>query len=160
VEAIAFAAAGFLFGKEVHRERAEKAEERADDAEMRARKSGEGGSTMSANGNALATLIRTKANGIDEKLVELDPQNLIRLIKAEFNELAALANGLFPEIEDNAEEQISLINENKTLKDRIAALEELLGMKDDDDIERELAKAKAKSSVDEELQRLRDTVKL
>src|SRR2546425_13259833 len=30
VEAIAYAAAGFLFGREVHRQRAEKAEQRAD----------------------------------------------------------------------------------------------------------------------------------
>ena len=35
LEAIALAAAGFLFGREVHRERAEKAEDRADRNEQR-----------------------------------------------------------------------------------------------------------------------------
>jgi hypothetical protein len=34
IEAVAFAATGFLFGKEVHREQAKKAEERADEAQQ------------------------------------------------------------------------------------------------------------------------------
>jgi hypothetical protein len=36
VEAVAFAAVGWLFGREVHRERAESAEQRADNAEQKA----------------------------------------------------------------------------------------------------------------------------
>src|SRR6185369_4528360 len=50
VEAIAFAAAGFMFGKEVHRQRADKAEKRAEKNEEGA-----------AKGKALADLVKAKA---------------------------------------------------------------------------------------------------
>lgn len=50
VEAIAFAATGYLFGKEVNRQRAEKAEQRAEESEV-----------AGANGRALATLVKVKA---------------------------------------------------------------------------------------------------
>lgn len=96
VEAVAFAAAGFLFGREVNRQRADEAEERATDAETRAIKA----ETSQNNGGTLATLIRIKAEDVPFKVSQyksLDSEIISGLIKIEFDELLALANRLFPE---------------------------------------------------------------
>jgi hypothetical protein len=82
VEAIAFAAAGYLFGREVNRQRAERAEERAEEAEEDA-----------ANGRTLATVTKNKASLAARPggLEGSRPQG-----SADLRELAALAERLFP----------------------------------------------------------------
>ena len=82
VEAIAFAAAGYLFGKEVNRQRAEKAEERAEEAEGDA-----------TNGRALATVVKAKAARASRPsgLESTGPQGA-----ADIKELGAIAEQLFP----------------------------------------------------------------
>jgi len=82
VEAIAFAAAGYLFGKEVNRQRAEKAEERADAAEGDA-----------TSGRALATVVKAKAARASRPagLEGTRPQGT-----ADIQELGAIAERLFP----------------------------------------------------------------
>lgn len=57
VEAIAFAAAGFLFGREVQRGRAESAERRAENAETVARQNQD----EAAKGRSLATMVMATA---------------------------------------------------------------------------------------------------
>lgn len=58
IEAIAFAAAGYLFGKEVHREQADKAEDRAAKAE-----------TAASDGKTLAAAVLAKAGNPPSSLV-------------------------------------------------------------------------------------------
>ncbi len=55
-EAIAFAALGWVFGREVNRQRAEKAEENAEKAQTKAQ-------TEEAKGSALAGMVRGAAGG-------------------------------------------------------------------------------------------------
>ena len=83
VEAIAFTAAGYLFGKEVNRQRAEKAEERAEAAEEDA-----------TNGQALATVVKTKAARVSRSggLESSRSQGA-----ADIQELGAIAEELFPD---------------------------------------------------------------
>ncbi|MBI2387604.1 MAG: hypothetical protein HYV14_16580 [Elusimicrobia bacterium] len=64
VEAIAFAAAGFLFGREVHREQAAKAERRADTAEKSTKDALKTALDAEAKGKALARLAAAKAAGL------------------------------------------------------------------------------------------------
>lgn len=77
LEAIAFAAVGWLFGKEVHRERAEAAEQRAADAEGRADKASEDAATHSqaaaANGQRADTAER-RAGSLQEQTLTLGSQ--------------------------------------------------------------------------------------
>lgn len=82
VEAVAFAAAGYLFGKEVNRQRAESAEERADVNEEQAK-----------NGKALAVAIRT-----EKRAEESDTVLLARASQhgSSLDALVATANELFP----------------------------------------------------------------
>jgi hypothetical protein len=56
IEAIAFAAAGFLFGREVHRARADAAEERADKEESKK----ENAEKAAEKGKSLARLVKVK----------------------------------------------------------------------------------------------------
>lgn len=85
-EAIAFAAAGFFFGREVNRQRAERAEDRADKAQA-----------AEARGTSLAEAIRIKAQGHANKtqLYGLGA-NVVQATQADFSELVALADRLFP----------------------------------------------------------------
>jgi hypothetical protein len=62
IEAVAFAAAGFLFGREVHRERAEKAESRATDAEHRATDAKTQAAGAETKGRAVADFLEQKAS--------------------------------------------------------------------------------------------------
>src|ERR1051325_3701224 len=57
VEAIAFAAAGFLFGREVHRKRAEEAEKRADDNQQQADQAKTKATEAETKGRSLAQLV-------------------------------------------------------------------------------------------------------
>jgi hypothetical protein len=58
VEAIAFAGAGYLFGREVNKVRAEKAEEKADQKDKEATASAKDAAASDAKGQALAGAIR------------------------------------------------------------------------------------------------------
>jgi hypothetical protein len=90
VEAIAFAATGFMFGKEVHREQAEKAETRADDEKTRA-------DNADTRGRQLAEAIRTL--GHPDKLAALrtlGPERAHQITQTDLNLLMAKANQLFP----------------------------------------------------------------
>jgi hypothetical protein len=58
LEALAYAAAGFLFGREVNRQRAERAEENATKAQATAQESQAAAAIGMANGQALAAGIR------------------------------------------------------------------------------------------------------
>ena len=78
IEALLFASAGFIFGKEVHREQAEKAEERANRENKRAE-------NAVARGKVLASDISSFA-------IACGPQGDQRLTK-----LAEKANNYFPE---------------------------------------------------------------
>jgi hypothetical protein len=60
VEAIAYAAAGFLFGREVHRQRAEQAEERAEVAQKQATEATEKAVEETVKGQTLKQVINAK----------------------------------------------------------------------------------------------------
>jgi hypothetical protein len=88
VEAIAFAAAGFLFGREVNRQQAENSEINAQRA---------------ANGRALAEVIRTKRDsspggedGGGGGFGALGPEEAAQVWHRDIDELANLADRLFP----------------------------------------------------------------
>ena len=72
VEAVAFAAAGFLFGREVNRERAENAEKRAADAADKAAAESKKASEAETKGTYLATLIRSKSDLRARKTSDLE----------------------------------------------------------------------------------------
>ena len=98
VEAIAFAAAGFLFGREVHRKEAQKAGERADAADKRATEAQNSATNAAVKGNALAEAIRVKAKGQRSKTAPytiLGADKAVEATQADFDELVALANRLF-----------------------------------------------------------------
>lgn len=90
VEAIAFAAAGFIFGKEVHRERADKAEKRANAKEEEA-----------AKGKALAEIVKSKAQNHPVRAAATFGANpsahqAAVMSQPDFDELAIVASRLFP----------------------------------------------------------------
>jgi hypothetical protein len=89
VEAIAFAAAGFFFGREVHRERAETAEKRAETEEQLASDLQKKGVELAAQVRAsLASRIRTAMYGkLGEEAQHLNEGD---------DRLVNLANTLFP----------------------------------------------------------------
>jgi hypothetical protein len=103
VEAIAFAAAGFLFGREIHRQRADTAEERAEKAEQRADKANYEAvknKEASDKGKVLAKAVNVK-NALQANKAAtyggLGPAEVSKITQADFHELATLANELFPE---------------------------------------------------------------
>lgn len=91
VEAIAFAATGFLFGREVQRGRAESAEQRAKNAETIARQNQED----ATKGRSLAAMIKATAG------VELRSFSAVEERRTTGSDLSALvrtAEGLFPDV--------------------------------------------------------------
>ena len=97
IQAVAFAAAGALFGATVTAQRVEDAKHRADRAEGEAKEN----ATAAANGRALAVAVKTRARstgggpervsrGIGPRGVEREGED------AGEDELAALAERLFP----------------------------------------------------------------
>ncbi|OGF58670.1 MAG: hypothetical protein A2Y62_03970 [Candidatus Fischerbacteria bacterium RBG_13_37_8] len=95
VEAIAFAAAGFFFGGKINHVRAEKAEERAENAEKRANANQE--EAVKAKG--LVEAVKSKGKTHDSKVAiynTLVPQQAIQLMQEDIKELTDLANKLFP----------------------------------------------------------------
>lgn len=101
VEAIAFAAAGYLFGREVNRRRAEQAEERAEQAEERVEEVGveavearTRAVEAESKGKALAAAIRAKGEvQMQEGLEGFSPQPPGQ---TDLGELDRLARELFP----------------------------------------------------------------
>lgn len=100
VEAIVFAAAGFLFGREVHRVRAEKAEEKAGLAETIATEAQSRAVAAETKGESLASAIFAKQAGMESKASEYEafaPQAEAALTKADLKELAEMAQSMFPQ---------------------------------------------------------------
>ena len=98
VEALAFTAAGYLFGKEVHREQAEKAEERADKKTTETEQAKAQAAEETAKGRTLANLIevkRSSATGGGE-LASLRTRVGGDLSQVDLAEIAELAKRLFP----------------------------------------------------------------
>jgi hypothetical protein len=90
VEAVAFGAAGAIFGASVQRERAEKAEQRADS-----------NSQAAANGTALATtLIADEQATPEESNLESYVPGASHVTAGLAARHAALARRLFPSIDD------------------------------------------------------------
>jgi len=100
VEAIVFAAAGFLFGREVHRLRAEKAEERAHKAETGATEAKGRAVAAETKGESLSAAIIAKQKGLESKTPESESfalQTATTLTQADLKELAELAQSMFPQ---------------------------------------------------------------
>ena len=100
LEAVAFAAAGALFGTTIQRQRVRDAQQQAEKAEERATKSEENSAEnaqMAANGRALATAVKTRmqARSSDSGVERLSVGE--RAASAADDDLAALANRLFPD---------------------------------------------------------------
>jgi len=99
VETIAFAAAGFLFGSEVHRKQAENAEQRAEVAGKQVNEAVRQASELGAKGSSLAAAIRSKEVGLKGGLPGTQ-QSVVggahNLNYPTITELVAMADELFP----------------------------------------------------------------
>lgn len=108
VEAVGFAAAGYLFGKDVNRVRAEKAEAKADSAQLIADNAEKRAVKAETKGNDLADFIRNKAVTSNEvyetesfgESFAQDTNNNFNFedysIKKSLDEMANFATMLFP----------------------------------------------------------------
>jgi hypothetical protein len=102
VEALAFAAAGYLFGKEVHRQQAENAEKRADEKTKDVERETKKAATAEANGQSLAKAIAVKRGSATsaksrlEGLGRSEGQAGDLLANGSLEELDQLARQLFP----------------------------------------------------------------
>jgi len=94
-EAIAFAAAGYIFGKEVYRKQAEKSEEKADDAAEKAAKAKEGENDALSRGYRLAEAVKARASALAPTEGELVAKG-IGSAEGGSDYLANLAEKLFP----------------------------------------------------------------
>jgi hypothetical protein len=95
LEALAFAAAGFLFGREVNRQRAERAERHADSAQRDANSARNVAATNAANGRALAEGVRAFAGVPTEEPTRLDAATPARG-QADLQALRRMADTMFP----------------------------------------------------------------
>lgn len=99
VEAIAFAAAGYLFGKEVHRREAENAEKRARESQAQTASAQAVASEAQTKGRALAAAILAKTQGQTARATMYEAfgaQEATRLSQADLEELKVLAENFFP----------------------------------------------------------------
>ena len=102
VEAIAYAAAGFLFGREVHRQRAEQAEQRAGSEQKRAASAEKTATEANAKGKALKQVIEAKKSsrhGHEAGMEGLESYGVGGAAAArqtDIDELSRVANDLFP----------------------------------------------------------------
>jgi ABC-type transport system involved in cytochrome bd biosynthesis fused ATPase/permease subunit len=96
-EAIVFAGAGWFFGKEVHRERAEKAEEKATQASAGQVAAVKEAAAEKQKGLSLAQSIVSQVNETPRRLQTLDVQ-LGDEHRAEISSIAKLARDLYPEV--------------------------------------------------------------
>ncbi len=102
VEAIAFAAAGFLFGREVNRQRAENAEANADTKTEEAKRAGQGEAAANQKGQDLTKAILAKltpstADALYGSLGKSNAEAVQTLARSQLQELADIATGLFPQ---------------------------------------------------------------
>ncbi|MGP0016980.1 MAG: hypothetical protein ACLPHP_00310 [Candidatus Sulfotelmatobacter sp.] len=102
VEAIAFAAAGFLFGREVNRQRAENAEATARDKTEEASRAKEGAAAANANGQSLTKAIIAKlttqtTGALYDSLGRSNTAAVQTLAQSQLEELAEFAKSLFPQ---------------------------------------------------------------
>ncbi len=103
VVVIVFAAAGFLFGKEVHRTRADEAAKRADTAESNRREAENSKTAAMTNGKNLVALIEAKRQKAERLLgapmaaVEAaGPAGAVNATIADLKELQQVAQTMFP----------------------------------------------------------------
>jgi hypothetical protein len=102
VEAIAYAAAGFLFGREVHRQRAEQAEERAGTEERRAAQAEKKATEETTKGKALRQVIEAKKTSKPMLASDMEGLESVResqpavARQSDLDELSRIANELFP----------------------------------------------------------------
>lgn len=93
IEAIVFAATGYLFGKEVHRGQAKAAEARANKAEAKAEKE----TTDAVKGRALASAILAKESPSRQRDVLGADLNSKAQVGGEVEEVVRIARRLFPD---------------------------------------------------------------
>jgi hypothetical protein len=102
IEAIAYAAAGFLFGREVHRQRAEQAERRASTEEERATEAVKQSAEVTAKGKALKQVIEAKMTSSltrsdnMEILESFEKDEPVTARRSDLDELSRIAKELFP----------------------------------------------------------------
>ena len=102
VESLAFAAAGFFFGREIHREQAVKAEQRADANQKEAHAARSVADTEKAKGKALVAAIKSKATaGFAAHSEGTKVQRIVGVehLISPVDELAAFADRLYPDSE-------------------------------------------------------------
>jgi hypothetical protein len=103
VEAITFAGVGWLFGKEVHRERAETAEKRADTAETKAESASAEAVRYRERGISLRQAIHAARQGHQELAPHLRQslgaaaETAMASTRTQLDQLAAQADQLFPD---------------------------------------------------------------
>lgn len=99
IEAIAFAATGFIFGKEVHRKEAKSAEIRASNAEKSTINAEKTALVLESNAKALTEAIKIKLLNQDTQGVKyegFDQSNELKNTREDIKELLELAERLFP----------------------------------------------------------------
>ena len=96
IEALAYAAAGFLFGKEVHRQQAEKAEANADRSQQVANNAQMASATNKANGRTLANSIR-RIDDMQSMHTESSAPSTSDAFQVSIKVLRAIADSHFPE---------------------------------------------------------------
>jgi hypothetical protein len=100
LEAVAFAAAGAVFGSAVQRQRVAQAEGRADKAEGRADKAegdAKANAAAAANGRALAAAVKVRGRKPAAAAVGAGVERVAATREASDDDLAALAQRLFPD---------------------------------------------------------------
>jgi hypothetical protein len=99
-EAIAFAAAGYLFGKEVHRQQSENAEKRADKAQTEASNAEENAMEILTKGYRLTEAVKARATLQPKKELKAKgtgiPSSDLGVSQRDLDYLATLADELFP----------------------------------------------------------------
>ena len=105
VEAIAYAAAGFLFGREVHRQRAEQAEQRAGSEQRRAAEAEKKATEETTKGQTLKRVIDAKKSARLERAPDMEGLENFRggggaaaraAGPSDIDELSRVAGQLFP----------------------------------------------------------------
>jgi hypothetical protein len=102
VEAIAYAAAGFLFGREVNRQRAEQAEQRAGTEEKRATQAEKKATEETTKGKTLKQVIEAKKTSRPGATADIEGLESFResqpalARQSDLDELSRIANELFP----------------------------------------------------------------
>ena len=97
LEAVAFAAAGALFGVQIQKQRVQEAQKRANNAENRASEAEKTATASTEKGKALAKAVKTRAAGRITAAEKLERVATTGGPPAVPDDLVALADQLFPE---------------------------------------------------------------